>query len=121
MHIVKSVKIALSLAVLLLVAKPFLGFSVLSQLNNIKSANIYVKAFTKRKQEYVDGSEYSALTFQKKLAEPVTQFLLRIWFLLNIILPFAFLSNIHVHNLRGSRPGILSRAPSYLLYSTLLI
>ncbi len=109
------------MAVLLLVAKPFLGFSVTSQLNTIKGPNIYVKAFTKRKQEYVDGSEYSAETFQKKLAEPVARFLLRLSFLFGIILPFAFISSVSKRALRWLHINFPPCEPPYLLNGSFLI
>lgn len=121
MALIKSIKVAFCLAVLLLVAKPFLGFSVTSQLNTLKGASIYVKAFTKRKQEYVDGSEYSAETFQKKLAEPVAQFLLRLSFLFSIILPFAIISSISNSALRWLHTNFPPRGPSFLLNGSFLI
>jgi hypothetical protein len=78
---IKSAKIYLCFAVLLLVAKPFLGFSMFSSTNPPSAQSIFVKAFTKRKQEYVENSNYDISTVQKKLAEPVQQFALTFSFL----------------------------------------
>jgi hypothetical protein len=123
-HHLKSAKIYFCFAVLLLVAKPFLGFSVFSPVNNPPSAdNILVKAFTKRKQEYVEHSSYDIHAIQKKLADPVTQYILRFSFLLSVLFPVVFAAGSAITN-RFLRGIILSLSPpgqTYLLNSTLLI
>jgi hypothetical protein len=90
MHKLKTVKIYLCFAVLLFVAKPFLGFSMFNRVHPPAAESIFIKAFTKRKQEYVEGSSFDILTIQKKLANPFKQLFLRFSFLLSIIFPFSF-------------------------------
>jgi len=118
----KSVIIFLCFAVLMLVAKPFIGFRFLENLGHLKHLNICVKAFTKRKQEYVAGSSFDITFAQKKLSEPLDLVLLHFAFLLSIVFPFAFaaqkLSNRYLRWMQLSLP--LSE-PSYLLNGNLII
>lgn len=83
----KIVKILFFLAVLFFVAKPFLGFSMFNRSNPPSGVSIFVKAFTKRKQEYVKDSKFDIQTAQQKLSEPANQLLLGFAFLLSILFP----------------------------------
>jgi hypothetical protein len=123
MHQFKSVKIVLYFAVLLLIAKPFIGFSMFSLSKPPAESNIFIKVFNKRKIEYNEGSESDILAIQKKLANPVTNLFLRFAFFLAVLFPAffkreseitgSFLSNIKLKLLPVQRP--------YLLTGTLLI
>jgi hypothetical protein len=123
MHHAKSAKIYLCFAVLLLVAKPFLGFSMFSSTNPPPAQSIFVKAFTKRKQEYVENSRYDIHTVQKKLAEPVQQFSLRFSLLLDILFSaivaaLAVVTGSFLHTLQLN---LSQRRSAYLLNRQLLI
>ncbi|MEN0053234.1 MAG: hypothetical protein AAGC65_06175 [Mucilaginibacter sp.] len=75
----------LFVAVLALTAKPFIGFSFCDRLQNETDTytNIFAKAFTKRKQEYVEDSEYDMATVQQRLSNPVMALLLLFTFFLD--------------------------------------
>ena len=123
MQSLKSAKIFLSLAVLLFVAKPFLGFTMFSRLHPPAEENIFVKAFTKRKLEDSENSIFKASAIQKKLADPVDQFILRFSFLLSIIFPAVFAAGINITDrfLTQLRLSISPPENAYLLNGKLII
>ena len=117
MNSLKTAKVYFSLAVLLLVAKPFLGFSFFSRLHPPTGGNIFVKAFTKRKQEYTKDSEYDILSIQKKISNPDIGIFLRFSFLLSILFPLIFSSS------KGASITYqhqLIKGPAYFRHSYLL-
>ena len=83
---------------MLFVAKPFLGFSMFTSSTPPAAENIYVKAFTKRKQEFSDDSNFDIITVQKKLAEPIVKILLPFSFLLSILFPVVFKARFNATN-----------------------
>lgn len=119
----KSVIISFCFAVMMLVAKPFIGFNALNNANHLTHLNICVKAFTKRKQEFVENSSFDILHIQKRLADPVDQIFLLFSFLLGIILPFAFGTESNISNrvLRRLNLNLTQHEHSYLLNSSLVI
>jgi hypothetical protein len=123
MQSLKSAKLYFCFAVLLLVAKPFLGFSLFSRIHPPAEENIFVKAFNKRKQEYTQDSHYDIIAIQKKLADPVQQFILRFSFLLNIIFSAIFIAgtNITDHFLNEIRLSLSLHQPTWLLNGKLII
>ena len=123
MHKLKSAKIFFCLAVLLFVAKPFLGFSMFSRLHPPAEESIFVKAFTKRKLEDPENSNLSASVIQKKLAEPVQQFILRFSFLLTILFPAVFAAGPQITNrfLRRVKLSMYPLRDTYLLNGKLII
>lgn len=80
----------LFLAVFMLAAKPFVGFHAVKRMQQGKTARIFVKAFTKRKQEYVEDSAYNVLTVQKRLADPLLPLTVLFSFLLSTLFPSLF-------------------------------
>ena len=118
-----SVKVLLCLAVLLLVAKPFLGFSIISRVHPPSEGSILVKSFTKRKQEYVKNSNFSITDIQQKLASPVNQLVLRFVFLLNILFPaLCFAANLITAGfLNEFALRIAPRRPAYLLLGNFIV
>lgn len=74
--------IILFFAVAIFVAKPFIGFGISQLIANDTEATILIKSFTKRKQEFVDGSEFDVMAIQKKLADPVPYIYLSLFFFL---------------------------------------
>ena len=123
MHKLKSAKIFLCLAVLLFVAKPFIGFAMFSRKHPPAVESILVKAFTKRKLEDSENSNFNIKAIQKKLAEPVQYFILRFSFLLTIIFPAIFASGIDITNrfLRGIKLSLYLCEHTYLLNGKLII
>jgi hypothetical protein len=122
MPLFKSVIISFCVAVIMLVAKPFIGFNASNQVKHLTHLSICVKAFTKRKQEFIENGSFDVLSIQKKLTDPAKQFFLLFSFLLGIILPFVFAAN-NISN-RFLRKLQLSLSPSqhtYLLNSALII
>lgn len=123
MRKLKSAKIFFSLAVLLFVAKPFLGFSMFSRLHPPSEENIFVKAFTKRKLEDPENSNFTAKAIQKKLAEPIQQFVLRFTFLLSTLFPAIFASRADITTgfLKRLKLSLSPYRPTYLLNGKLII
>jgi hypothetical protein len=119
----KTAKIYLCFAVLLFVAKPFLGFSMFSRLHPPAVENIFVKSFTKRKVEFSENSNYNTSAIQKKLADPTLPFILRFSFLLSIILPalFALGAGINSRFLNQLQLSLYPQRHTYLLNSKLII
>jgi len=74
----------------MLAAKPFIGFNAVRHLAKDKIPGIFVKAFTKRKQEYVADSPFDVSTIQKRLANPLLSLTVLFSFALNILFPFVF-------------------------------
>lgn len=123
MHLLKSAKIYFCFAVFLLVAKPFLGFAMFSRIHPPAGANIFIKAFDKRKQEYAEDSDNDIIAIQKKLADPVKQVILHFLILLNILFPTATetRADITTNFLRRMRLSLLPRENTWLLNSKLII
>lgn len=122
MQLFKSAIIFFCFAVLMLVAKPFIGFNSLANINRLKHLSICVKAFTKRKQEYVEDSSFDTTFVQKKLAKPLDLVLIHFAVLLALILPFAFAAqNLSNRALRRLRLCLSPAHPSYLLNCSLTI
>ncbi|HAL81526.1 MAG TPA: hypothetical protein DCO83_04230 [Mucilaginibacter sp.] len=123
MHKLASAKIFFCLAVLLFVAKPFLGFSMFSRQHPPAVENILVKAFTKRKPEDPENSVSKTEAIQKKLAEQARYFVLRFSFLLGIISPLVFASgaNITPRFLRGLQLSLPPQRDTWLLNGKLII
>ena len=119
----KSAKIYFFFAVLLFVAKPFIGFSVLNRMHPLTTPSILVKAFTKRKLEYVENSSFDIHTIQKKLADPVRQFILRFSFLLSIIFSAVFVIGVAITDLflRRIQLNLSPQQHTYLLNGQLII
>jgi len=118
-----SAKIYFCFAVLFLVAKPFLGFGLFSRLHPPTEDSIFVKAFTKRKQEYTEDSIYDIIAIQKKLADPVKQLLLHFSILLRFLFPALFNARINVSNsfLRVLHLRLAPIRHTYLLNGKLII
>src|ERR1035437_2820589 len=122
MHKLASAKIFFCLAVLLFVAKPFLGFSMFNHRHPPAVENILVKAFTKRKPEDPEHSITKTEAVQKKLAEQAKVFILRFSFLLGIIFPLAFasLANSTPRFLRGLQLSLPPQRDTWLLNGKLI-
>jgi hypothetical protein len=89
-------------AVLMLAAKPFVGFSVSKHIKSGSSTKIFVKAFTKRKQEYIEDGEFDVSIIQKRLINPLLSLTVLFSFLLNSLFSTLFSS------VKQATNGILS-------------
>ncbi len=122
MQLIKTVLLLFGFAVLMFVAKPFIGFRLFKQINHIKHITIGVKAFTKRKQEYVEESSLDIQTVLKKLKKPLDFIVLSFSVLLGIVMPLCCraqqLSNRILQELRCS---LSPTRPAYLVNGTLII
>ncbi|HWZ14292.1 MAG TPA: hypothetical protein VNW95_03560 [Mucilaginibacter sp.] len=123
MHSVKTAQIFFCLAVLLFIAKPFLGFSMFTRVHPPAAENIFIKAFNKRKLEYRAGGSYDMSAVQKKLADPVNPLFLPFLFLLDILFPliFAPATNITGGLLRRIKLNLSPTKYTYLLNGKLII
>jgi hypothetical protein len=119
----KTAKIYLCFAVLLFVAKPFLGFSMFSRLHPPAVENIFIKSFTKRKVEFSEDSNYNTSSLHKKLAEPSLPFILSFSCLLSIIFPALFISGTNITNrfLSQLQLSLYPSGHTYLLNGKLII
>jgi hypothetical protein len=123
MPYIKSAKIFFFFAVLAFVAKPFIGFGMVNNVHPPAADNILVKIFSKRKLEYDENSKNNVLNVQKKLADPVQQFVVRFTFLLCLLFPvvFAEITGINNRFLRRLKLSLNLAQPVWLLTSKLLI
>ncbi|MCQ6959124.1 hypothetical protein [Mucilaginibacter aquariorum] len=93
-------------AVFMLAAKPFLGFLAVKKIKDGKPIGICIKAFTKRKIEYVQDSAFDVSAVQKRLANPLLPLTILFTFFINAFFPsifgklrqitIGFLSTIHL-------------------------
>lgn len=123
MHSVKTAQIFFCLAVLLFIAKPFLGFSMFTRVHPPAAENIFIKAFNKRKLEYRAGGSYDISAIQKRLADPVNPLFLPLFFLLGLLFPliFAPATNITGGLLRRIKLNLSPTKHTYLLNGKLII
>ncbi|HVS93898.1 MAG TPA: hypothetical protein VHE59_17795 [Mucilaginibacter sp.] len=85
----KSLRFMFSIAALLFVAKPFLGFEAFcGQVQPHISHTILVKSFTKRKPESLNDAYASASALRQMVSDPPLVLLPAIGLLLSFILPF---------------------------------
>jgi len=123
MHKLKSAKIYLCFAVLLFVAKPFLGFGIFNRTHPPAEDNIFIKVFSKRKLEFSEDSNFSMTSVEKKLANPPLPVFLRFSVLLGIIFPALIIAfdEATTHFLKRIRYGLSPQADSWLLNGKLII
>lgn len=91
MHPLKAIKFILAIAALLFIAKPFLGFNALNKFRHSHPRLVLVKAFTKRKPEFLEDSEKEKSSFHYKISNPPQKKNISIALLLSFLFPFAFL------------------------------
>lgn len=77
------INILLFFAVTMFAAKPFIGFSTFHLIANSTQVSILAKAFTKRKQEFVEDSDFDIIAIQKRLADPILFTLIALSFFLS--------------------------------------
>ncbi|HWZ35502.1 MAG TPA: hypothetical protein VNW51_05045 [Mucilaginibacter sp.] len=115
------------LAILMFVAKPFVGFSLRYEhyfkAQHHRAPNILVKSFTKRKLEVSEDSESSMTAISKKLADPVMPTIMLLTFALNVFLPrlFCQAKAATYSALAAVVYGLFKSQPLYLLSGRLTI
>lgn len=112
------------LAVLLFVAKPFIGFAALSgNRESITAKSILVKAFSKRKPEDLRDAELKKAALRTMLMEPPVKLLESMAFLLGILFPLLFRSAALITGsyLNRIRYSLIPAAQPYLLTGKLSI
>ncbi|WP_214072662.1 hypothetical protein [Mucilaginibacter sp. dw_454] len=91
-----KIKYLLFLALVMLVAKPFVGFTLRYEqyfrASHSGTPSILVKSFTKRKQEFSEDSEHNPVNISKKLADPALPVIALLALALNVFLPRLFKS-----------------------------
>ena len=113
----------LFLAVFMLAVKPFVGFNAFKGIEQGKTPRLFVKSFTKRKQEYIEDSDLDMSTVQKRFADPFVGLTLLFSFLLNTLFPSIFrkpqsvIAGILVNN----HLSLFPPQPRYLLSGKLII
>jgi hypothetical protein len=117
-----QVKLFLFFAVLLFAAKPFIGFSAYRHMP-LASKSIIVKAFTKRKQEYIEDGEFDTHSIIKRLADPLNELVLLFSSLLAVIFPLVLSigKNITTRTLADIQFGLFPPQQLYLLSGKLTI
>ncbi|MDB5117270.1 MAG: hypothetical protein JWQ79_2762 [Mucilaginibacter sp.] len=119
-----TVKIILFFAVLTFVSKPFVGFGITNHFpSGNQTTNILLKAFTKRKQEFVEGSVFNILNIQKNLANPPSGLFLLFSSLLSILFPALLCNSGKITNgiLADIHCGLFPPRHRYLLSGKLII
>ena len=124
MHQLKTYKLILSIAALLFLAKPFLGFSVYEQLQEKGQENtLLVKVFAKRKPEFMEEVITRSVVFQALLKEKADQFIFTFGALLLCLFPLLSLFGDKLFSRYNNRKiqDITSIDPIYLLTCRLTI
>lgn len=113
-----------SLAALLFVAKPFLGFVAFNRLSQPRiSHTILVKSFTKRKPESLHDADAKAEAVHQQLSNPILVLLSAISLLLAVLLPAYIEGRIKLTGqfIADIRTALLPPERAYLLTGKLTI
>ena len=120
----RVVQVLFSLAALLFVAKPFLGFVAFNQQAQPRiSHTILVKSFTKRKPESLHEANAAAEAIHQRLSNPLLTLLSAISFLLAVLLPVLIERSIKLTGqlIADIRTALLPPGRAYLLAGKLII
>lgn len=112
------------LAVLLFIAKPFIGFaSITGSQGHITAHSILVKAFSKRKPEDLRDAELKKTALRVMLINPPVKMLVSITLLLGILFPLLFqrLTFVTCSYLNRIRYSLIPAEQPYLLTGKLTI
>jgi len=124
MHRLRTFRLFISLAAMLFVAKPFIGFAAFSYLSYPHISNtVLVKSFTKRKPESLQDGYAKSEVIHQSLTNPLLVLLSGILFLLAMLFPFLIDKGIRLTNriLLATCAIILPPEPAYLLTGKLII
>ncbi len=124
MQRLKTFRLFISLAAILFVAKPFIGFAAFnySSYPHI-SHTVLVKSFTKRKPESLQDGYAKSEAIHQSLINPLLVPLSGIIFLLAMLFPFLLDKGVRLTNriLLAICAVILPPEPAYLLTGKLII
>ena len=112
------------LAVLLFIAKPFIGFATITgSQEHITAHSILVKAFAKRKPEDLRDAELKKAALRIMLSNPPVKLLVSITLLLGILFPLLFQSITFITGayLNRIRYSLIPAEQPYLLTGKLTI
>jgi hypothetical protein len=124
MHRLKTFRLFISLAAILFVAKPFIGFATFNYSSHPRiSHTILVKSFTKRKPESLQEGYAKSEAIHQSLINPSLVLLSGIFFLLAMLFPLSFDNGVKLTNriLLAICATILPPEPAYLLMGKLVI
>ena len=124
MYRLKTFRLFISLAAILFVAKPFIGFAAFNSSSHPRIAHsILVKSFTKRKPESLQEGYAKSEAIHQSLTNPLLVLLSGIVFLLAMLFPFLLDKGIRLTNriLLAICAIILPPEPAYLLTGKLII
>jgi hypothetical protein len=120
----KAFQIFLSLAALIFVAKPFLGFGAFNQQSKPRiSHTVLVKSFTKRKPESLEDANTNIESIHRLLIDPLAVLISSISVLLLALFPkiFNLAAKITDKVICDIRFALLPPEPAYLLSGQLII
>ena len=120
----KAFQVFFSLAALLFIAKPFLGFGTFNQQVKPRiSHTVLVKSFTKRKPESLEEANANVESIHRILIDPLSILFSAISVLLLLLFPKIFdpAAKITGKILSDIRFSILPPEPAYLLSGKLII
>jgi hypothetical protein len=117
-------RLIISLAALLFVAKPFMGFGTFNKRTKPHFLHsVLVKSFTKRKPESLAEADEKAEAIHKSLTSPALPLLSAITFLLTLLLPLIFKSGMKLTSgfFANIRAALIPAGQTYLLTGKLTI
>jgi len=111
------------LAVLMFVAKPFIGFSLTNINIPVEAHSLLAKSFTNRKPEDLEDAKAKALTIRQQIIDPPFPLLLSITALLLFLFPLAFKRDVFTGYsfLNNLKVSLIPAAQPYLLTGKLTI
>jgi len=124
MYRLKTFRLFISLAAILFVAKPFIGFAAFNSSSHPRILHsVLVKSFTKRKPESLQDGYAKSEVIHESLTNPLLVLLSGIVFLLAMLFPFLLDKGIRLTNriLLAICAIILPPEPAYLLTGKLII
>jgi hypothetical protein len=124
MQKLRVAQILFSLAALLFVAKPFIGFGTFNKEGRPSIAHtILIKSFTKRKPESLHDADAKAEAVYHQLSNPILVLLSAISFLLVLLLPVCIerLTKLTERLISDIRTSLLPPDRAYLLAGKLTI
>lgn len=124
MHRLKTFRLFISLAAILFVAKPFIGFAAFNYSSHPRiSYTILVKSFTKRKPESLQEGYAKAEAIHQSLANPLLVLLSGILSLMALLFSFLIDRGMKLTNrtLLAIHATLLPPEPAYLLSGKLVI
>lgn len=117
-------RLVISIAAMIFVLKPFLGFRTLNrQFKPRISHSILAKSFTKRKPESLEDADERVALIHKVLTNPPLPLLGTISFLLSVLFSLVAFSGVKItrRTLSDLRTTLYPAQPVYLRCSSLLI